>query len=321
MIEGLVLKNIDKLCSGTLQYTGIDLGKTLATYNFGFWYNGLEGYVIIDNYSPVIARVSIDGRYTIYGSNRDECREYVDKLVKILGLEEDLSQLYRIGRNDPLLGPFIEKYRGWRLRTTDPWWGLVIGICQQNASFLQGWRMLYNIVKLYNRKILLYNREILLPPHPRDILEKPELLIKARTGYRAETIARVAREFVENNLAEKILDHDPDHVEKLLRSIKGVGIYTARLAMVLSMRIYEKPPIDRWLSRIIIETYGVEKNMVEEYWISRWSRWSGLASVMVTIALDAEPLRKALERIRENKLLPIEDLGKPSPLTMWRYFK
>jgi hypothetical protein len=41
----------------------------------------------------------------------------------------------------------------------------------------------------------------------------------------------------------------------------------------------------------------------------------GLASIAVTIALDAEPLTQALERVRSRRLLP-DPYKSPSPFNM-----
>ena len=114
------------------------------------------------------------------------------------------------------------------------------------------------------------------------------------------------------------LNLETSKAESLLLSVKGVGKYTARLALVLATRKYDLPPIDRWLSRIITTVYNVSEKEAENKWKSIWGEYSGLASVLVTITLDAEPLSKALDRIRQGKLLPKTD-NKITPLTLWKH--
>jgi len=309
-------------CKGYIELPkNYDLNLVLSVYNFGFWFDGTNCFLQLDNEGNIVALINTSGRYVIYSKDKSlKCSDLVNKLVHVLGLNEDLSKFYALADKDPLLGCFSRKYRGWRVRSTSLWWGLVIGICQQNASFRQGWGILYNIVKLYGRKAVLNERKYPLIPTPQDVLDNPDLLIRARTGYRRETILRVAQEIerIENRIRK---ERDPERIESIIKSIKGVGAYTARLAMVLSLRKYELPPIDRWLKKIISTIYNVEEKVAEKYWIHKWGSYSGLASLAVTIALDAVPLRKALERLMNGETCPLEDTRIVSPINMWKHMK
>lgn len=314
-MDKLVLKPV---CSGKLDTRGeIDLDLVLAHYNFSFWYNGRKGYVIIDEYGPLIAEIDTGNyEYIIWGTETSLCRKSLPKLIEILGLREDLSEFHARARNDPLIGPFVTRYPGWRLRTTSVWWATVIGVCQQNASFQQGWRMLYNIIKLYGRKASVRGGDVPLPPTPHDILARPSLLVDARTGYRAGTILNIARWLT--GACDRVPATNNNVTMEELLGIKGVGPYTARLSLVLSRRKYDQPPIDRWVKRIVAEAYNVSPDDVEEELVERYGEWAGLAVLVLTIALDAEPLRRALERIRMGRVLP-EDTVYPTPLSLYRY--
>ena len=307
-------------CRGCIDRGDVDLGLTLAIYNYGFWFNGERGIVVVDEDKPVIAFIDVNGCYSIYARECSGCNTYVERLEWILSVREDLSGFYRLASSDPLLKMFSSRYRGWRPRSTSLWWSLVIGVCQQNASFWQGWRMLYNIVKLYNRRVRV-DDEPILPPRPVDVLENPHLLVTAGTGYRSDTIVRIAKAMESGEVNyDRLASRSSIEIESVLKRIKGVGSYTARLSLVLAFRKYDLPPIDRWLKKIIAVVYRVREEDAERTWISRWGRWSGLASLVTTIALDAKPLRKALERIRSGKLVPIDN-GSPSPTTLWRILK
>ncbi len=292
--------------AGVLDTRGADLYLVLATYNFGFWFNGKGGYVFTQGGEPA-AYVWVDGRYQLYRGSRELVEE-------TLGLREDLSGFYRLARSDPLLHGFAEKLPGWRLRTTTPWWAAVIGVCQQNTGFLQGWRMLYRLIKLYARTTRVDGKQVYLVPSPSDVLSRPYLLREAGTGYRAATIQGLARAFRDG----EIDTGGCKGFRETLLGVKGVGSYTARLAAVLSLRCYDEPPMDNWVRRLAAEAYGVEPREAEEEWRRRWGRWSGLAVIALTIALDAVPIRKALTRLRRGILYPVP-MDKPTPLTLWRY--
>jgi N-glycosylase/DNA lyase len=299
--------------SGELKADGVDLGVTLRVYNLCFWIGARHAYVFLPVEGWAVGLVKWSGEYEIYA---EECSGYFKPVLEeVLGLHEDLSSFHTLAKRDPLLGDFVTTYPGWRLRTTSPWWALVTGACQQNASFRQGWSMLHRIVLNYGRRLRVGDVEIPAPPSPRDVVERPELLVESGVGYRAKTILNAARAILNGLLGDLHGVGDPVEVERLLRRIKGVGPYTARLAMALVLRRYELPPIDRWLRRIISVVYEVDEKYAEEHWSERWGRYAGLASIAVTIALDAEPLTQALERVRSRRLLP--DLYKfPSPFNM-----
>ncbi len=299
----------------------LDLFRILSVYTLHHWFDGYRARLVLDLEKPIVAIVDVDGRAEIYASSCNGINIYAAKLRWILGFEENLSEFHSIAMHDPLLSRFATEWRGWRLRGCDLWWALVVGVCQQNASFKQGWSMLLNIVNLYGRAVELdgFGR-VVLPPRPEDIAKDPSKLVEARVGYRAQTIAGIARAFVEKSIpsVEELKKMNSSEIETLLRRLKGVGNYTARLAMALALRRYDLPPIDRWLKTIVSRVYGVEERYAENKWVEIWGRWSGLASIALTIALDAAPLREALARIERGELLP-KMSDEPSPATLWKF--
>lgn len=294
--------------------SGIDFEKTMRVYNLCFWINGDHAYAFIPWSSVSVARIYWSGEYELYSTNCEE--DLVEKLEWALGLREDLSEFYELASRDPLLSEFAKLFKEWRLRSADLWWSLVVAVCQQNASFKQGWRALHELVRVYGKSVYVENAPILRPPTPLEVLEDPERLRRAGLGYRAETLLRVAESIVTGVIKyEDINRVSVEEAESTLRRIKGVGPYTARLALALSTRRYELPPVDRWLRRIISIVYSVSEREAEKFWIEKWGKWSALASLAVTVALDAEVLSKALVRIKRGEVTPNPRV-KPSPLNM-----
>lgn len=309
--EGNLLRDAETL--------GVDLKLTLSVYNFWFWFDGSKAVLFLDDQRECVALVWVDGRYEVYCVEENLVDEALRRLVHVLGLREDATEFFQLASRDPLLNAFAEKFRGWRLRASSLWWALVVGICQQNASFRQGWSMLENLVLRYGRRVALGSVEVLAPPTPRDVVEKPGILIDARVGYRAKTIEAVARALVEGSLDPRSLgSRSFEEIENELKRFRGIGSYTARLATALAFRRYDLPPVDRWVRAIASRVYGVEERLVEAEWRKRWGRWSALAVIALTIALDAAPLRKALERIERRALLP-DPSAIPSPTTLWMW--
>jgi 3-methyladenine DNA glycosylase/8-oxoguanine DNA glycosylase len=179
--------------------------------------------------------------------------------------------------------------------------------------------MLAKLVALYGRRVELEDRGwVPLPPAPRDVLAEPEKLRKAGLGYRSATVLGIAGAIESGELpsSEDLASELVEQAETQLRKIKGVGSYTARLALALALRRYELPPIDRWVKALAAKAYGVEEKAVEGEWRKRWGRWSALAVIALTVALDAAPLSKAIARFESGRLLPESGAGGPAEL--WR---
>ncbi len=282
----------------------------LGAYSFPWEYDGVTGRFAVGD-TVLVAETNKDQVEVCVYSLKNVCADIDERIiVSFFDLRNSYREFYEKALKDPLLFEFAKKYYGWRPRQSDLWWATVIGVCQQNASFLQGWKMLASIIKLYGRRILVENKELLVPPTPNDILKHPELLVQAKTGYRAETIMRVGKLFVGKPSSE-IEFYD-------LVSIKGVGEYTASLAMILARREYWRAPIDRWLKRIIAHVYRVSDRDAPKIYRRRWGKYQGLAALATTIALDAVPLRQALKRIDEGKTVP-SIMDKPTPANMWMF--
>jgi len=248
----------------------------------------------------------------------ENINEYMEKLKFILGVNEDLSRFYEIWVKDPLFHKSYRLLKGFHLRCCSLWNALMIGVCQQNASFKQGWRMLAMLHKVLGRRVEVEDwGYTIIPPSPLDVFNAKESQLKScGLGYRANTIKHIAKYFVDGMICnENALRYN----EGDLIRIKGVGSYTARLALVLSARKYDLPPIDRWLKRIISEVYGVKESEVEAMWRNIWGEWSGLAAVLATIILDAEPLSRALIRIRRGVTYPLLSDNFMTPLTLWKF--
>ena len=293
---------------------GFDFHLTASLYNFHWYYDGARLYLCHPSGVVEVREERGALRVTAYGElSACEAAEYASWS---LGLDEDLNDFHESLVDDPILRYVPEKLTGLRVRSLSPWLASVVAVCQQRASFLQGWRMLYRLFDLYGRRVKLEgDGETLMPPSPSDILARPGGLREARVGFRDRALLGLARAF-----AEGLPCDDPGGFEENLVSIKGVGRYTARLARVLGLRSYEEPPIDDWTVKLVSEAFGVEPRAkeVETFLKERYGPYAGLAVLMYTVVLDAEVIGRALERVRKGLVYPLE-LERPTPLTLWRY--
>jgi len=249
----------------------------------------------------------------IHGEKMDDeaIEQGIDIAERVMGLHENIEPYYQIIEDDPLLGIIPRKYRGLHMRAVPTLWeGVIIGICQQNASFNQGWRMVVNLRKILGEEIVLQGPKMVLKamPKPDRIIRSPDKLIEARVGYRKETMIRIANAAIRNEM-------EP------LEQIRGIGQYTARLARIIAERKYDEFPIDRWFMRLIPYAYegrdeAWPKKDIDNFSAKLWGRWRGLSAIMITIVTAARPIRMAIESISRGDL-DIMSLT-PSPMTLWR---
>jgi N-glycosylase/DNA lyase len=292
----------------------IDFAKTIKVYNLCYWVENSKAYIFLDPGS--VAVVDSKGCYKIYSENCSD--ELVNRLRWILGVDLDVSEFFAIAKQDPILKGFAEEFVGWRPRATDLWWALLVAHCQRAASFRQGWGVLHRIVYNYGLYVEIDGRKIPRPPSPEEVLREPEKLLRSGVGFRAEGILRSA-EAIMNGLLDpaKLGSLPDDKLEEELLKLPHVGSYVARLVMILAFRRYSLPPVDRWVVALASKAYGLEakQSVVDSFLRRRWGRWAGLAVYAMTIALDAEPLSRALRRVEEGAIKPLANLS-PTPLNM-----
>lgn len=306
-----LVKKFESILEPVEPYYRLDL--TGAAYSFSWQYDGKYVKVIVSR-DPVCVAVckqintKISVQYFIEEGKNIEKSILDEHLIHVLGLSEDLSEFYELCKKDPLL-KLADAIRGIHLRAADPWTAFLIAVSQQNASFKQGWSMLYRLYTSLGTRVYLQelSQTYILPPRPEDILKMGEKALQdCGYGYRARIILETAKRVVEN----------PDKdFRQIIRNVKGVGPYTYGLTCVIAYRDYTQPVIDRWV-RGLYEQVNIKN--VEHYFKTYWKNYQGLVTWFLTILLDAEPLSRAIQRIKKGELKP-KQTGL-TPLTMWKHW-
>ena len=143
-----------------------------SAYSFSWYFDGFKLTIPIGRGELTIAVVrKEDGkklRITLFSQNKVDCIDILfEKVEDIIGINEDLKDFHKIWRRDPLLSQSYDFLRGFRLRKTGLWNALLIGVCQQNASFRQGWNILALIYKNLGLKVEIEGgKTTIVPPSP-----------------------------------------------------------------------------------------------------------------------------------------------------------
>ena len=292
--------------------SGWSLRDTGRVYSWGWSYSEEPPVLRLWLCSQSVAEVAGQGGQLVvrvYSVPGVRCWEQgLEELAQRLGLGEDYSGFHMLASGDPLADCIPRDMPGYRLRSPTAWEALLIAVAQQNASFRQGWGMLYRLHAAASRRLRGPGWVFLEPPEPRRGIG--EAARGSGWGYRARVLEGLAE------LARRHGASSPSLVEEAPR-LRGVGAYTYRLARLLALRDYGSLPLDRWLRRLASEAYGVDEAAVAGELARRFQGWEGLAALAATICFDAEPLRRALERLRRGQNRP--GLREPSPVTLWKH--
>ncbi len=292
---------------------GYSLDDTGRVYSFWWMYS--PGTLRLSVCRGTVVEAKQEGdtvSYRVFSFSGNNCWEdrLEERLSFILGLREDYSSFHRKALLDPLASCIPRQLRGFRLRATSPWAALLTAVSQQNASFKQGWGMLYKLYTRAGRRLQGPGWVYIEPPEP-----SPRLYEAARSsgyGYRAHTIAKLAM------LASRLEEDNPELVEAA-RSVRGVGSYTYNLSRLLALKDYNALPLDRWLQRLAAEAYNVDLREAGKEIARRFEGWRGLLALAATICFDAEVLSRALERLRRGENMA--GLRSPNPLDLWMHYK
>ncbi|ALL02022.1 hypothetical protein Pyrde_1979 [Pyrodictium delaneyi] len=287
---------------------GYSLTDTGRLYSFGWMYDGSLVKIELCSGSVAVLRETNNTIIVeVFAEKGQRCWEdMIGKIQWMMGLNEDIDDYRKRARDDPLVGGVVETLPGLRLRSCSIWYAVLVAVCQQNASFRQGWGMLYKLHLLASRRLRTPYGLYLETPRPDKL--SYHVLREARLGYRARTVMELARRRVE--------ELDCSSVD-VIREVHGIGAYSHALTKLLACRDYSSLPLDRWLKRLAAEAYRVPEPSASSELARRFGKWKGLAALHTTVGFDAEPLRRALERLRRGENKP----GKtePSPLSLWRY--
>lgn len=286
---------------------GFNFSLTASCYSFPWEFDGKVLKIFVNE---KLFKVKEEKNTLSIFCNKDMEEEDTLRIKEVLGMEEDLSEFYSLCRGDPLLDCVPKHFLGLHIRKHTLWEALLIGICQQNASFSQGWKMAKRLWLLFGKK----EEDFVFPPSPSSILKGKNMLKEAGVGYRSATFVNLCNAALNGELEKTEKLKEKEARERLCR-IKGVGNYTASLALLFSKRVYSLFFIDRWFEKILAATY--KRGILEAR--EKWGKWWGLFCFFTTVATEALAAKKVLEKLKEKKIFPSFEAPYPTPLNFYKF--
>ena len=177
---------------------------------------------------------------------KEERDNLIRRIKYCFGLEEDLTDFYKICEKDPVLKDHLEKIKETRIISAfSDFESLVGAIISQNNSYKNYRRQMYSVYKKINFI-------------PENYTEKK--LSGLKLGYKISFLVSLAKTFGKIELGK----------------IKGIGKYSINLFEIFQRRNYNCFYMDCLTEKILREKYKINDNF-EENTKRLWGKYRGLA--------------------------------------------
>lgn len=212
----------------------------------------------IDKHSCVV-RMRRPGRVLVCDVFADKqwdkwaSRELRQRIVWSYGLQEDIREFARCARTVPVLKRAWKRMAGMRASCPEGLFEIaVISLVLQNTTVQRSAQMINALLDLYGRVVVCDGFPLSVFFGPEDLrnAKETELREKCRLGYRAKFLNRYADFFCSRGERELMACPMQELMEEL-RSINGVGPYTANVIASHALRDTSAIAIDVWNRRIL----------------------------------------------------------------------
>jgi 3-methyladenine DNA glycosylase/8-oxoguanine DNA glycosylase len=235
----------------------------------------------------VLVREGGKGKASVTGRTGKRSDAALEAVRHILRLDEDLSQFYALGHEDPDLS-WVTTGAGRLIRSQTVYEDVVKTICTTNTSWGGTVRMVSAIVEHLGEPAAGAPAEGPFGhafPSPAAMAAAPESFYRdvARTGYRGAYLRSLAESVALGEIdLEELATADPDdlpddEVAARLLALPGVGPYAAAHIMMLIGR-YSRLVLDSWTRPKYASLNGRKaKDTAIERRFRGYGRYSGLA--------------------------------------------
>jgi DNA-3-methyladenine glycosylase II len=234
--------------------------------------------------NPVL-RVTLEGP----GEDSPPARAAAERLVKgALGAGSDVRLFSRAARLDPLLAPFVRRFRGLRIAGYPSLWeALVTAVLSQQVNLSLAFGIRAHLATEFGRRRKVHGRTHFAFPLPETIAETGE---RGLQGFRMSsskigTVASLAKAFASGELTEDVIAALPEEtaVERLTE-MKGIGRWTAETALLRGLAREDAFPagdlgIMKYLAEGLFEHGRRASESEMRLYAERWRPWRGLALV------------------------------------------
>jgi len=219
--------------------------------------------------------------------SREDERRVIELLSSMMNLDSDLNAFYELTKTDPVLAPIVNDLRGLKVvHTQSLFEALVNSIVEQQIAFRIALKIERSLLTGFGDRLNARGREYHAFPTPGRLasLSVEELRNCGLSTRKAEYI-RDLSEMVSDGIVDPESFRDYGRSEDIvneLSAIRGIGPWTAKMAIMRSMRRFEVLPVDDVGLRRCISHYCLDGRRIspqEANEISKaWGEWRGLVA-------------------------------------------
>lgn len=204
------------------------------------------------------------------------------------GLNEDVRSFYEAVANEPSIQGPIQNLRGMRVSCFENLFEILnISSMLQNTNVKRSEQMMENMLSTFGYRVVYDGKLLYVFYTPQDIVKSSEQKLRdLKVGYRAKFLMEIAKYFSNNpDLEERLRTMGFEEAKEELMKIKGVGPYSARIALFQYLRRPNEINFDSWKRKIFSKFFFRNENesieKVEQESKRRWGNWAGYAGLYV----------------------------------------
>jgi len=222
----------------------------------------------------------------------DDVRMAGEIVRALFNMDLDLLPFYEAVKGDRVMTKITQLLRGLRNPSTATVFeALVDSIIEQQISLKVAWSLERRLIETFGDELPLGEKNYYVFPDTEKLaMATIEELRGCGLSTRKSEYIRDLAQLIQKGLdLEKFKDYqDPDKIIEELRRIRGVGVWTAELAMVRGMRMLDAMPADDLGLRRCISHYYCDDRKITGDQTQRvaeaWMDWRGLASFYLIMA-------------------------------------
>ena len=206
-------------------------------------------------------------------------------IIKMLGLNVDLSQFYNISKEDSVIENLAQQFYGMRpTRYPSIFEALINAVACQQVSLDSGIAVLNRLIETYGKNLTFENKTYYAFPAPEDLLNVEDFdLRKIGFSYqKIKTIKKLVYSILNNEINLELFESaDNSHILQALQKLHGIGRWSAEYVLLRGFgRLNVFPGDDVGGQNNLMHLYGLNSKpsyIKLNQLISNWHPFEGLA--------------------------------------------
>jgi DNA-3-methyladenine glycosylase II len=190
----------------------------------------------------------------------------IDRIEFFLGLREDLRSFYALGLKDQAFAPIVQKLYGYhQVKFTTPFENACWAILSQRNPMTFARKRKQALAGWFDNRVWMEGKDYLAFPEPRQILTLDTEILNNLICNRRKTECLQAVASAFDEVDEGFLRKgDYDAVESWLRSIKGIGDWSATFILIRGLGRMERAASERKLVECAARVYGEQQAQTQK---------------------------------------------------------